>query len=97
VMLFLLILTKLLVLVANISSLAASFNYCCFCWVHRDVNSMAHSLAKFASPHSTVFFGNNSNLPPFIYEAWIRDLNSLPINEFTSYLAEREREREEPS
>jgi hypothetical protein len=36
-------------LVPNIKCVTLDFNVCCFCWVPRDVNVLAHSFAKFAS------------------------------------------------
>ena len=68
------ILGRILSLVNIIKVLALEFPTCSFCWVRRDANGMAHSLAKFTSSLPSCFFCNSSNLPPSVHEAWIRDL-----------------------
>lgn len=68
---------KIQTLMANVFILVVNFNMCVFSWVHRNANSMAHNLAKFASLHPYVFSCNNSDVPPSVHEAWLRDLNSL--------------------
>ena len=57
-----------------IKVLTLEFPACSFCWVRRDGNGMAHSLTKFASSLPSFFSCNSSNLPPSVYEVWIRDL-----------------------
>jgi ribonuclease HI len=37
---------KIAVLCENVLTLAAEFSLCCFNWVRRDVNMVAHTLAK---------------------------------------------------
>jgi ribonuclease HI len=61
-------------LVHSLKVLAFEFSVCSFCWVRRDANGVAHSLAKFASSLNSCFSCNSSNLPPSVREAWIRDL-----------------------
>ena len=61
-------------LVANIKFLALAFSACSFCWVCRDANGVAHALAKYALSQPSCFSCSGSNLPPFMSEAWIRDL-----------------------
>uniref|UniRef100_A0A2N9HGL8 Reverse transcriptase domain-containing protein n=1 Tax=Fagus sylvatica TaxID=28930 RepID=A0A2N9HGL8_FAGSY len=65
---------KILQVISNVKVLAASFKSCSFVWVRRSANSVAHSLAKEASASPSCFHCNNSNLPPSVHEAWIRDL-----------------------
>jgi ribonuclease HI len=65
---------RILSLVNIIMVLALEFPSCSFCWVRRDANGMAHSLAKFASSLPSCFSCNSSNLLLSVHEAWIRDL-----------------------
>ena len=57
----------------NVKYLAADFRYCSFCWVKREINMVAHTLAKLGPKFnlSAVFFPKN--LPPLVEEAWFRD------------------------
>jgi hypothetical protein len=66
---------KIYTFIANISSLVSLFHSCCFCWVGREANQMAHCLAKFGSHLTGSFQCNDSNLPPSLQEAWLRDLS----------------------
>jgi hypothetical protein len=68
---------KILSLVNNIKCLALDFDSCSFCWVHRDANDVAHSLAKFTSSRPSCFSCNSSNLPLSVQEVWLRDLVTL--------------------
>jgi hypothetical protein len=65
---------RILSLVNIIKVLALEFPSCLFCWVRRDANGMAHSLAKFASSLPSCFSCKSSNLPFSMNEVWIRDL-----------------------
>ncbi len=66
---------KIHTFVANVSSLVFNFNSCRFCWVGREANMVAHSLANFGSHLAVSFSCNISNLPPSVHTAWIRDLS----------------------
>lgn len=68
---------KIRALIDNVSQLISSFNHCCFCWVKRVAKVVAHNLAQFASFLPISFSCTNSNIPPSVYEAWLRDLSSL--------------------
>ena len=65
-------------LVANINFLALEFSSCVFCWVRRDVDGVAHALAKFASAQPAYFLCTSSNLSFSVREAWLGDLLALP-------------------
>jgi hypothetical protein len=65
---------RILSLVNIIKVLALEFPACSFCWLRRDANGMAHSFAKFVSSLLSCVSCNNSNLPPSVHEALIRDL-----------------------
>ena len=49
--------------------LSKKFESCTFCWIKRDANFVAHSLAKFASCNKLTFSCNISSLPPPVSEA----------------------------
>jgi hypothetical protein len=66
---------KISTLVSNIRFCSAVFSVCSFSWICRGANSVAHSLAKFAVSHPPSLHCNNFNLPPSVYEAWIRNLS----------------------
>ena len=68
---------KIRVLCSNTKLLALSFMSCSFVWVRRDANHMAHSLAKAAHFLTLRFHCNQEALPPFVLEAWRRDLLSV--------------------
>ena len=53
--------------------LSKEFVSCKFCWIKRDANFVAHSLAKFASCNKLTFSCNISSLPPSVWEAWKGD------------------------
>jgi hypothetical protein len=55
-------------------TLCLDFDLCSFCWVSREANSVAHALVKFASHQPGVFSCNFDSLPPFVIEAWVRDV-----------------------
>uniref|UniRef100_A0A2N9HWJ1 RNase H type-1 domain-containing protein n=1 Tax=Fagus sylvatica TaxID=28930 RepID=A0A2N9HWJ1_FAGSY len=59
---------RILSLVNIIKVLALEFPAYSFCWVRRDANGVAHSLAKFASSLPSCFSCNSSNLPPSVHE-----------------------------
>jgi ribonuclease HI len=62
----------------NVKYLAADFRYCSFCWVKREINMVAHTLAKLGPKFNlpAVFFPKN--LPPLVEEAWFRDFICIP-------------------
>jgi ribonuclease HI len=60
--------------ISNILVLSKTFASCCFCWVRREANEVAHSLAKFSpSPHVPVFCCNSSSIPSAVWNAWWLD------------------------
>jgi hypothetical protein len=61
-------------LVYNINCFVLKFATCSSCWVPRDVNALAHSLAKFTASRPFCLLCNNTNLPPSVREVWLRDL-----------------------
>ena len=59
----------------NVKCLAVQFSYCSFCWVNREANTVAHTLAKVVPPiHSPVLYFPK-NLPALLEEVWFRDFN----------------------
>ena len=60
--------------ISNILVLSKTFISYCFCWVRREANEVAHSLAKFTpSPKVSVFCCNSSSLPSAVWNAWRLD------------------------
>ena len=50
------------------------FVFVCFCWVGREANNLAHSLAKVAASLNSAFVCNQQSLPPSAVEAWMKDV-----------------------
>ena len=70
---------KIAVLCDNVKTLAAEFRFCCFNWVKREANMVAHTLAK-AVPQANlpvILFPNN--LPTVVEEVWFRDFACIPV------------------
>ena len=63
----------------DVRSLAIDFNFCSFCWVKREANMIAHTLAKLGLQLElpAVFF--LKNLLPLVEEAWFRDFNCILV------------------
>ena len=63
----------------DVRSLAVDFNFCSFCWVKREANMVAYTLAKLGPQLElpAVFFPKN--LPPLVEEAWFRDFSCIPV------------------
>ena len=61
------------VLCGDAMSLAAEFNFCSFCWVKREANMIAHTLAKLVTPSKLTTVFSPNNLPFLVDEAWFRD------------------------
>jgi hypothetical protein len=57
----------------DFKTLALKFVVCDFVWVKR---SVAHELAKLATPLPSSFICFQETLPPFVIEAWQRDVLS---------------------
>uniref|UniRef100_A0A2N9IGZ4 Reverse transcriptase domain-containing protein n=1 Tax=Fagus sylvatica TaxID=28930 RepID=A0A2N9IGZ4_FAGSY len=57
----------------NVKCLALEFNFCSFCWVNREANMVAHTLAKVVPPILSPVLYFPKNLPAFLEEAWFRD------------------------
>ncbi|XP_075636787.1 uncharacterized protein LOC142609029 [Castanea sativa] len=69
-------------LLANPVELKAYFANCCFCWVKRECNVIAHALTKTVSLFSPVLKCNNYYLPPDVRDARERDMllvNSISL------------------
>ena len=58
----------------DISVLSQSFDGICFCWVNREANSVADSLAKFSVRDLSNFCCNSYSLPAVVWQAWKRDV-----------------------
>ena len=63
----------------DVRSLAVDFNFCSFCWVKREANMVAHTLAKLGPQLElpAVFFPKN--LSSLVKEAWFRDFSCIPV------------------
>jgi hypothetical protein len=57
----------------NVKCLALEFNFCSFCWVNREANMVAHTLAKVVPPILSPVLYFLKNLPALLEEAWFRD------------------------
>ena len=57
----------------DVIGLAAEFFSCNFCWVKREANMTAQTLAKFCSPQDLPVNYFPKNLPTPLGEAWFRD------------------------
>ena len=61
-------------------NLVAIFAFCSFNWVRREANSVAYVLAKSLRPQDPPLAFNSDHLPPFVKEAWLRDvLGVVPL------------------
>ena len=67
----------ILPIITNAKNMVSIFCSCSFNWVRRDANFVAYTLAKVASSQPICLSCNSTNLPPFVHEAWIRDLLAL--------------------
>uniref|UniRef100_A0A2N9GB01 Reverse transcriptase domain-containing protein n=1 Tax=Fagus sylvatica TaxID=28930 RepID=A0A2N9GB01_FAGSY len=70
---------KIDALIPDVHRLALHFLSCCFAWVKREANMVAHELAQSFSALSSVFSCNATSLPPSVFEAWKRDLLGLSL------------------
>ena len=70
---------KIDALISDVNSLALHFLSCCFAWVKREANMVAHELAQSFSALSSVFSCNATSFPPLVFEAWKRDLLGLSL------------------
>uniref|UniRef100_A0A2N9GTN8 Reverse transcriptase domain-containing protein n=1 Tax=Fagus sylvatica TaxID=28930 RepID=A0A2N9GTN8_FAGSY len=61
-------------IVSNVIELRKVFVSCDFCWVGREANFVAHSLAKFAISSPLDLSCNISSLPHVVCDAWKMDL-----------------------
>ncbi len=68
---------KIQTLISNTRTLSLLFSSISVCWVSREANMVAHCLAKVAAPQAMSLLCNSSNLPPSVYEAWLRDMSFL--------------------
>jgi hypothetical protein len=70
---------KIAVLCDNVKTLVAEFSFCCFNWVKREANMVAHTFVK-AVPQANlpvILFPNN--LSSFVEEIWFRDFVCIPV------------------
>ena len=61
-------------IVSNVIELRKVFVSCDFCWVGREANFVAHSLAKFAISFPSNLSCNISSLPHVVCDAWKMNL-----------------------
>ena len=63
----------------DILALASDFFSCNFCWIKRETNMAAHSLAKLVPSQNlpVVYFPNYFSVP--LEKAWFRDFHYIPI------------------
>ena len=62
---------------SDILDLASEFAFCEFCWVKREANMAAHSLAKFAPLVDLPVVYSPNNLPAPLEVAWFRDFHCI--------------------
>ena len=60
----------------DFKTLALKFVVCDFVWVKRSAIEVAHELSKLATPLPNPFICFQETLPPFVREAWQRDVLS---------------------
>uniref|UniRef100_A0A2N9I5P8 Reverse transcriptase domain-containing protein n=1 Tax=Fagus sylvatica TaxID=28930 RepID=A0A2N9I5P8_FAGSY len=65
---------KIAAIVSDVNFLSLDFVSCCFSWVKREANMVAHALAKFAVSFNSDFSCNATSLPSPIRETWQRDM-----------------------
>jgi hypothetical protein len=63
----------------NIKHLAREFSFCSFCWVSREINMVAHTLAKLVPSRLSPVLYFPNNLPPPLEEAWFRDFSCIAV------------------
>ena len=67
----------LYVLCEDAKALAAEFSFCSFCWIKREANMVAHTLAKLDPQFNRTAIFFPKNLPPPVEVAWFRDFSSI--------------------
>jgi ribonuclease HI len=65
---------KIAAIVSDVNFLSLDFVSCCFSWVKREANMVAHALAKFAVSFNSGFSCNVTSLPSPVREAWQGDM-----------------------
>jgi ribonuclease HI len=65
---------KIAAIVLDVNFLSLDFVSCCFSWVKREANMVAHVLAEFAVSFNSDFSCNATSLPSPVREAWQRDV-----------------------
>ena len=61
----------------NVQEVGSSFLSCTFNWVRREVNGVAHALAKFASPLRSSLCCTSSSIPRSVWIGWNHDVSLL--------------------
>ena len=69
------------ILCDDAKALAAEFSFCSFCWIKREANMVAHTLAKLDPQFNRTAIFFPKNLPPPVEVAWFRDFNCNLANE----------------
>jgi hypothetical protein len=63
----------------NVKHLAREFSFCSFCWVSREINMVAHTLAKLVPSRLAPVLYFPNNLPSLLEEAWFRDFSCIAV------------------
>uniref|UniRef100_A0A2N9HCV7 Reverse transcriptase domain-containing protein n=1 Tax=Fagus sylvatica TaxID=28930 RepID=A0A2N9HCV7_FAGSY len=63
----------------NVKHLAREFSFCSFCWVSREINMVAHTLAKLVPSRLSPVLYFPNNLPSLLEEAWFRDFSCIAV------------------
>ena len=69
------------ILCEDAKALAAEFSFCSFCWIKREANMVAHTLAKlepqFTNTAILFYFFSPKNLPPLVEVTWFKDFSCI--------------------
>ena len=71
---------RIKVLCDNVKTLALEFSFCVFCWVNREANMIAHTLAKLVPLPSSPIVYFPKNLPGPLEETWFTDFLCLAVS-----------------
>ena len=70
---------KIAMLCDNVKTLVAKFSFCCFNWVKREANMVAHILTKAVPQANLPVILLLNNLPSAVEEVWFRDFACIPV------------------